>query len=829
MGNFTYEIKQNESMNKWLHSKITKHPFHAEKTTFDAEVNMTEGYLEVEYPVRRAFLEETKEVRFPENVTFDQFYCGFENRRVDFSTFITTPHKVQTYLNTVLVSPEKEEVSFLLTTCGRAVVWLNDQMICDFKPYTRNHGTSRQVTLPLNKGENNLVIYMDDLAERDVNFFVEMLLMSEISLEVQLPIKYSEENIKKAINLLQSLYLEKDFYDEGNIFILSDQETSSNEQVRIAFSSPLSIDSEDEVGGNITDFSREALLLPIENRKILIGNVATLKTSGLTHLYVGYPLDNQQYLYKKFVFTSYNHKKLGESLGDNLSKRKLRALEVFADLELMDMNSALANIFLTGEVTTQSEKKLAPAYSMITNKGDCADFMFAPLLSYTMMAKEQLPENFLNKIENLALGFRYWIDEPGNDVMWYFSENHSLLFHICQYLAGSLYSDKQFKVSSRLGTEQYLLGKQRLIEWFRQFEKVGFSEWNSATYLPIDLIGFFSLYNAAPDQEIKDMAKKALDFTFEIIAINHHGGVLSSTFGRTYEHDLKAMKLGEISNILAIAWDRGYFNYALRSATLFCLSDYEPPKEYLAYIDLNSDESLTANYIQGVNQVKTYLHKTKDYSIASAINYNAFKKGHQQHLMNLSLGTDGTQLWLNNPGEYLHSGENRPSYWAVNGICPLINQFKNFMVLKYQLQEAYVKKIHLYLPHWNLDEVDNQSSSNWLFIRKATSYLAVYFSEEYEIEKNGDTRQREAVSYGEEHLVLVKVVSQAEVRSFESFKEKMLKNKTITSQFEDFQFGMIDLEKESLVKNKPELLYTYTPNVVIERNGEKEGVRFGEN
>ena len=27
------------------------------------------------------------------------------------------------------------------------------------------------------------------------------------------------------------------------------------------------------------------------------------------------------------------------------------------------------------------------------------------------------------------LGFRYWLDEPGNDVMWYWSENHVLCFH----------------------------------------------------------------------------------------------------------------------------------------------------------------------------------------------------------------------------------------------------------------------------------------------------------------------------------------------------------------------------------------------------------------
>ncbi len=27
------------------------------------------------------------------------------------------------------------------------------------------------------------------------------------------------------------------------------------------------------------------------------------------------------------------------------------------------------------------------------------------------------------------LNFRYWMDEPGDDVMWFYSENHALMFH----------------------------------------------------------------------------------------------------------------------------------------------------------------------------------------------------------------------------------------------------------------------------------------------------------------------------------------------------------------------------------------------------------------
>ena len=71
-------------------------------------------------------------------------------------------------------------------------------------------------------------------------------------------------------------------------------------------------------------------------------------------------------------------------------------------------------------------------------------------------------------------------------------------------------------------------------------------------------------------------------------------------------------------------------------------------------------------------------------------------------MMNLSLGSDGTQLWINNPGEFMHSGENRPSYWAGNGRMPCIKQFKNILHMKYDLSKAYVPFIHMYVPYWNL-------------------------------------------------------------------------------------------------------------------------------
>lgn len=785
MSDYIYSVKQGSSINCWQRSMLQKEKVESKASCIDAPVNMTEGYQEVEYPIRANFLQTLSEVPYPGKQDFSEIYDGFENPRVDFSTFQATPHKVSTYLRAQLRCQEKQAVECSLVTCGRAILWMNGKLLTDFRPYTRNHGTKTTVVLPLEQGDNELIVYMDDLAERDVNFFVELNVLSNHHFQVVLPLSYDETVLQRAEEFLNGLYFEKDFYSKGEVRICSDYDYF--EKVFVTYEE---VTFTEEIGGNITDFRRESQFLPLNNQRISLGNVEDIPTSGLTHLFVGVLLPDQTYLFKKLVFTVYNEEKLKRNLGGTLEVRKATALTIFSNLAIPDMNSALAEIHLTGKLSEECWKKLQPAFRMIKERGDCADFMFAPLLGFWLGKKGQLPEKLRVKLRELAIHFRYWIDEPGNDVMWYFSENHSLLFHACQYFAGCLLPEETFVTSGRQGSQQYELGKQRLLQWFDQFEHYGFSEWNSTTYLPIDLIVFFSLYTNAPDEEIKDAAKKALDFTFTIMAVNSHGGTLSSTFGRTYEHDLKAMRLGEISNILAIAWDRGNFNYALRASTLFCLSDYVPPKECMSLIDLQPNEELTATYLQGINRVQTYLYKCREYSIASGIEYHCFQKGHQQHMMNLSLGSDGTQLWINNPGEFMHSGENRPSYWAGNGRMPCIKQFKNILHMKYDLSKAYVPFIHMYVPYWNLERVDI-NDSNWLFIKKDQSYLGVYFSQGYEMQQIGDTRGRDIVSKGINHTVLVKCGSRNEFSTFETFMKSVKKSKMTDDSFYDPQFGAL--------------------------------------
>lgn len=69
---------------------------------------------------------------------------------------------------------------------------------------------------------------------------------------------------------------------------------------------------------------------------------------------------------------------------------------------------------------------------------DCADFVLVPLLFAYTRWSDLLSPALRDGIEHAVLNYRYWMDEPGNDVQWYFSENHALLFHTAAYLGGRL-------------------------------------------------------------------------------------------------------------------------------------------------------------------------------------------------------------------------------------------------------------------------------------------------------------------------------------------------------------------------------------------------------
>src|SRR5699024_6686958 len=131
----------------------------------------------------------------------------------------------------------------------------------------------------------------------------------------------------------------------------------------------------------------------------------------------------------------------------------------------------------------------------------------------------------------------------------------------------------------------------------------------------IDLIGFFSLYLNAPDETIKEMAKRALDETMKLIVWNSFKGVMNTTYGRTYEENIKTRIQIEPSFVNWISYGEGYATCFGNASSLYAVSDYEP-EDYAGECRMEEDEGAVLSYCQGIGQVSVELYRTSKYLTA---------------------------------------------------------------------------------------------------------------------------------------------------------------------------------------------------------------------
>ena len=68
------------------------------------------------------------------------------------------------------------------------------------------------------------------------------------------------------------------------------------------------------------------------------------------------------------------------------------------------------------------------------------------------MNKEAFPAELKSPLIEAVINFKYWHDEPGVDAMCYTTENHSILFHTCEVLAGQLFPYETFTNTGETGS-----------------------------------------------------------------------------------------------------------------------------------------------------------------------------------------------------------------------------------------------------------------------------------------------------------------------------------------------------------------------------------------
>jgi hypothetical protein len=830
---------ERDYIDRWLASETRSEPIQAppvtieDKTGQKAGVAIQHGY---ENPIRTAFTRTLREKppRYPETLdaTPDgtvQLYGDrlafsirfpFGDPVVGMSGFWSTPCWIAACACTILRSEEPQTATIELSVVGGITLWLDGTCIGKFCPYERNKPCTTTMHLPLQRGKNLLVAVFDDFAERDTecNFSVKVV-EGKGSIVQLVPVgDRNPQALQAAENALGSLRFSSNHCNGNDLLLACD--TSGIDEPLV-----LSLVGETEENRMLGIFhhasatflpgSETASAGPCESFPIgFLRFRVTAKVEGIT-LCTTLTVEN-------FPLS------VLEPPADTVVGRKRQGLAFLATYGERNANRAVA-LLHEGRNPDEIETILQRQVKFINDRSDCSDFYLSyfPHIIREFGDGNLLSPTLLGNMKDCLLDFRYWYDEPGNDVMWFYSENHALMFHVCQLLAGELYPDEIFANSGMTGRQMQEKAIRMLRAWFSEFFEVGFAEWNSPPYLPIDSLGFASLYAQTSNREMKASAKRGLDFVFRLLACNSFRGVFSTTSGRTYLKELLGNRSNCTSFLNFIASGTGNPSHAGKGVVALCFSDYEPDPRLLQDQAVPEGEALLWQSTQGPDgYVDLYTYKTSRYLVSSAANFCVGQPGLQEDVFHLLFGAN-EQVWINHPGEFARFGEARPSYWAGNGTLPRVNQYRDFASVIFDVSESHpVPFTHAYLPVTEFAEVQESDDGHWVFaLAHDGGMAAIYNSIGLCRQKYGPNTDREFISEGRKSIYLVRCREPGQGISFDSFVASMLAAPLAISPesagyvFVDPEYGKMEASRDDTlsVDGKPMRYDGFTPTGTVQR------------
>jgi len=232
-----------------------------------------------------------------------------------------------------------------------------------------------------------------------------------------------------------------------------------------------------------------------------------------------------------------------------------------------------------GEATFHDDA-IDRAIERLEERRDAADFQAAGLVRLLYLDDETgaLGDERRSRIEQTLLDFKYWLDEPGDDGMAYWTENHQILFHSAELLMGQRFPDTIFSNSGMTGREHMEHALPRLRRWLELRGRYGFSEWHSNVYYNEDMPALVNLADFAEDDGIRDMAWMVLDVVALDLLHNTFRGALATTHGRTYQSKFIGGSNDSTAEAAWIMLGLGQYESASNfTGSFLATSSYYPP------------------------------------------------------------------------------------------------------------------------------------------------------------------------------------------------------------------------------------------------------------
>lgn len=248
------------------------------------------------------------------------------------------------------------------------------------------------------------------------------------------------------------------------------------------------------------------------------------------------------------------------------------------------------------------EDEIRATLDFMDRRQDTSDFRLAALVRifYQYWDSPLLSDSLKDDILATTLAFRYWIDQPGQDDMVFWSENHQILFSSEEYLIGARFPDDYFSNAGWSGAEHRVHGLAWVEQWLDDRFHYGFSEWHSNVYYDEDFAAVQNLADFAPDESVRTRAAMILDLLHFDVGLNSLHGVFAVSHGRTYKSKVTSGRNDSVRSVSKLVSGVGEYNSSgsMSAVSLATSRTYVPPR-VLQDIGAHVPESLESRERMG--------------------------------------------------------------------------------------------------------------------------------------------------------------------------------------------------------------------------------------
>ena len=200
---------------------------------------------------------------------------------------------------------------------------------------------------------------------------------------------------------------------------------------------------------------------------------------------------------------------------------------------------------------------------------DTADFDLTYMMNLWYGYRDLLPADVRAAMEQHMRSFKYWFTDPQPagiiDQRYYWSENHRLLFHVDEYLAGQAFPNDEFGSDGNTGAWHKARARGFIDDWLTEKARFGFTEWHSDVYYQKTADALLTIIEWVDDPALcATRASMVLDLLLFDIALNIQRGNFGATHGRSYMKDKSVATDQDMFNMSKLLFDDTSLPYTSR-------------------------------------------------------------------------------------------------------------------------------------------------------------------------------------------------------------------------------------------------------------------------